>query len=104
MSSYADIASQNAPAPADQPKPDPGLLEGGHTTHSVGITTEHPDVDSGKVNIVPASQDLDNIKTESSEKIKESKEWAKKQAAELESEAKEVEKKGKAAAKKAEKK
>lgn len=103
MSSYADIAAHNAPAPADQPEPDPALLEGSQT-HPGGITTEHPDVDSGKVNVIPASQDLDNIKTESSEKIKESKERAKKQAAEIEREAKEVEKKGKAAAKKAEKK
>jgi hypothetical protein len=101
MSTYADIAAQNAPLASEQPKPDPGLLEGGSVT---GTTTANPDVDSGKVNVVPASQDLDNIKTESSEKIREARESAKKQTEKLEREMKEAEKKAKKAAKKAEKK
>jgi hypothetical protein len=105
MSSYADVAAHNAPPPSQQPKPDPNLLEGGGDHSSTpGTTISHPDVDSGKVNVVPATQDLDNIKTDSSEKIRESKEYAKKQAAKLEREAKEAEKKAKAAARKADKK
>jgi hypothetical protein len=104
MSSYADVAGHNAPAPSQQPKPDPGLLEGSNNRGAGTTTTSLPDVDSNKVNVVPASQDLDNMKTESSEKIKEAREWSKKEAAELEKKAKEAEKKGKAAAKKEEKK
>ena len=100
MSSYADVAAHNAPAPSEQPHPDPSLLEGSNN----GKTTSLPDVDSGKVNVVPSSQDLEHLKTESSEKIKEAREWSKKEAKELEKQAKEAEKKAKAAAKKAEKK
>jgi hypothetical protein len=102
MSSYADIAAQNAPPPSQQPKPDPNLLEGGSTYSNE--TTSLPDVDSGKVTVVPADQDLDNIKTETSEKIRESQEAAEKQTAKLQREAKEAEKRAKAAARKAEKK
>jgi hypothetical protein len=102
MSSYAEVASHNAPPPSQQPVPDPALLEGSNN-RSEGITNL-PDVDSNKVNEVSSSQDLDHIKTESSEKIREAQEWSKKEAAELKAKAKEAEKKGKAAAKKAEKK
>ena len=35
MSSYADIAQQNAPPKSEQPKPDPNLLEGQSRTSDV---------------------------------------------------------------------
>jgi hypothetical protein len=101
MSSYAAVASHNAPPPSEQPKPDPNLLEGGRGPS--GDVTSLPDVNSNKVTVVP-HQDLDNLKTESGEKIKEAQESNKRERAALEKKAKEAEKKIKASANKAEKK
>ncbi|UZJ56121.1 hypothetical protein CBS101457_005441 [Exobasidium rhododendri] len=101
MSSYADVASHNAPPPSEQPKPDLNLLEG--SNNQASKVTDLPDVNSSKVSVVP-QQDLHNIKTDSGEKIKEAEKAIKKEMAAFEKQAKEAEVKAKKAAKKAEKK
>lgn len=104
MASYADIAAHNAPPPSQQPVADPNLLEGSYHPGNSGQVTSLPDVDSGKVNIVPSSQDLDNIKTESSERNKDAQAATEREAAHLEKKYKDAERKAKSAAKKGERK
>ncbi|KAG0141516.1 hypothetical protein CROQUDRAFT_663729 [Cronartium quercuum f. sp. fusiforme G11] len=74
--SYASVAASNTLPVADQPKPDPGLLEGPTDDIASGHAnqTSRPDVDS-KINTVPADwsgksqfeEDLDRSVTESKE-------------------------------------
>lgn len=100
MSSYADVASHNAPSQAQQPQADPGLLDG---RNNGGDTTTRPDVNTGKVNVLPSSQDLDHIKTQTSDAAEKAYESSKREAAKLEAEAKKEGKKLQAQGKKLEK-
>lgn len=86
MSSYADIAAENAPPKSQQPKPDPGYLEGHNSTDDVSHAA--PDVNSGKVNVVPSDSDLEHLKTQSHEAYDEAVAKAREQRKQLESDAK----------------
>ncbi|KAJ9475712.1 hypothetical protein PHBOTO_005772 [Pseudozyma hubeiensis] len=84
--SYASIAAENAPPKSQQPKPDPGYLEG--QTASDDVNTAAPDVNSGKVNVVPSDTDLEHLKTESQEAYDEAVAKAREQRKQLEADAK----------------
>ena len=85
MSSYADIAEKNAPPKSQQPKPDPGFLEG---SGGDGVNHSAPDVNSGKVNVVPSDSDLEHLKTQSQEAYEEAVSKAREQRKQLEADAK----------------
>lgn len=102
MSSYANVAAHNAPSQAQQPHADQSLLSGSNN-RTGDVTTSRPDVDTGKVNVVPSSQDLDNIKTQTSDAAQKAYEDAKREAEKLEAEAKREGKKLQAQGKKFEK-
>ncbi|CDR98868.1 hypothetical protein, partial [Sporisorium scitamineum] len=85
MSSYADIAAENAPPRSQQPKPDLGYLEGGDSSE---VSNAAPDVNSGKVNVVPSDSDLEHLKTQSQEAYDEAVAKAREQRKQLEAEAK----------------
>lgn len=88
MSSYAEVASHAPSGP--NPQPDPSLLEGHNQTSSQ--INQHPDVNSSKVNTVPAGSNLEDLDTETHSNDEEKKEQLEKKKAELK---KEAEKKGK---------
>lgn len=85
MSSYADIAAENAPPKSQQPKPDPGYLEGHNPSGDVNHAA--PDVNSGKVNVVPSDSDLEHLKTQSQEAYEEAVAKAREQRKQLEADA-----------------
>lgn len=87
MSSYADIAAENAPPQSEQPKPDPGYLEGHNASHT-DVNPNALDVDSGKVNVVPSDTDLEHLKTQSQEAYEEAVAKAREQRKQLENDAK----------------
>lgn len=66
-------------------------------------TSAHPDVDSGKVNIVPSGTDLDHIRTESAEEADKAIQRARAEAERAQKEAKDLAQKAKKQAGKAEK-
>ncbi|SNX86825.1 uncharacterized protein MEPE_05534 [Melanopsichium pennsylvanicum] len=86
MASYADIAAENAPPKSQQPQPDQGYLEGHNSSSDVNPNA--PDVNSGKVNIVPSDSDLEHLKTQSQEAYDEAVSKAREQRKQLESDAK----------------
>ncbi|PWZ02011.1 hypothetical protein BCV70DRAFT_198293 [Testicularia cyperi] len=108
MSSYADIAAENAPPKSEQPKPDPGYLEGPNPHAHDSVNAQAPDVNSSKVNVVPSDSDLEHLKTQSQEAYDEAVAKAREQRKQLESDAKkaadEAQKKGEQVANDAQKK
>ena len=86
--SYASIAAENAPPKSEQPKPDPGYLEG--QNRSGDVSTTAPDVNSGKINVVPSDSDLEHLKTQSQEAYEEAVAKAREQRKQLEADAKKV--------------
>lgn len=88
MSSYANIAEKNAPPKSQQPKPDPGYLEGHDPNSHFDVNSHAPDVNSGKINVVPSDTDLEHLKTESQETYDQAVAAARKQREQLESDAK----------------
>ncbi len=85
--SYASIAAENAPPKSEQPKPDPGLLEGHNESHT-DVNPNSLDVNSGKINVVPADSDLEHLKTQSQEAYDEAVSKAREQRRQLEQDAK----------------
>ncbi|KAN0064169.1 hypothetical protein ACQY0O_003336 [Thecaphora frezii] len=99
--SYASVAAHNAPPESEQPKPDPTLLEGQNVDHS-DVSTHLPDVDSGKVNVIPSDADLEHLKTESQEAYEKAVAEAREARAKAEQEAQAAKDKAARAAEKAE--
>ncbi|PWN48249.1 hypothetical protein IE53DRAFT_319775 [Violaceomyces palustris] len=89
--SYASVAAKNAPPESQQPHPDPNLLEGRQPHDDVNQGA--PDVNSSKVNVVPAGTDLEHIKTESAEAYEEAQIKIKQQALAINEEKEKAEKK-----------
>ncbi|EPQ27612.1 uncharacterized protein PFL1_04750 [Pseudozyma flocculosa PF-1] len=96
--SYASVAAHNAPPESEQPRPDPGLLEGQNVDHS-DVNNHLPDVDSGKVNVIPSDADLEHLKTESQEAYEKAVAEAREARAQAERDAKAAKDKAAATAK-----
>ncbi|CEH14547.1 hypothetical protein CBOM_02383 [Ceraceosorus bombacis] len=98
--SYASVAAKDAPPQSEQPVPSAHYAEG---RNAGNYTSAHPDVDSGKVNIVPSGTDLDHIRTESAEEADKAIQRARAEAERAQKEAKDLAERAKKQAGKAEK-